>query len=360
MEEFYRTVEMIRNQVDLETFREMVNSQGKQLIIFGAGDCGHKVYDMLHRVGIEVSCFCDNLGQADKDMITGIRVVKPEFLDNTDENIVVLVSVVEDEDRDSICRQLRAQGFAGKQILVMREYYDRLTVEWLESHLEEYKKAYQLLADDFSRRVYLARMRKMFLMRSMADVVRPHEESYFDEKVKLTDREVFIDCGGFDGDTSLEFIDRCGGKYGRIVIFEPELSKKEAIERNLGKNSCELHMCGVWSKNTTLQFEAKGTDGSHVAEGEGNCQVPVVALDEVVYDYAPTFIKMDIEGAEQEALEGCRKIIRDYRPKLAICLYHKPDDLFRIPVMVKEMNPEYRIYVRQYSDTKYETVMYAL
>lgn len=360
MEEFYGTVEMIRNQIDLETFREMVDSQGKQLIIFGVGDCGHKVYNMLYRVGIEVSCFCDNLGQADKDMSTGIRVVKPEFLDNTDENIVVLVSVVEDEDRDSICRQLQGQGFAGKQILVMREYYDRLTVEWLESHLEEYKKAYQLLEDDFSRRVYLARMRKMFLMRSMADVVRPHEESYFDEKVKLTDREVFIDCGGFDGDTSLEFIDRCRGKYGRIVIFEPELSKKEAIERNLGKNSCELHMCGVWSRNTNLQFEAKGTDGSHVAEGEGNCQVPVVALDDVVYDYAPTFIKMDIEGAEQEALKGCQKIIRDYRPKLAICLYHKPDDLFRIPVMVKEMNPEYRIYVRQYSDTKYETVMYAL
>lgn len=360
MEEFCRTVEMIRNQVDLEAFREMVESQGKQLIIFGAGDCGHKVYDMLHRVGIEVFCFCDNRRKADKDMATGVRIVEAESLDSTDENIVVLVSVVEDEDRDSICGQLRAKGFGGEQILVMREYYDRLTVEWLEYNLENYKNAYRLLEDDFSRKVYLARMRKMFLMRSMADVVRPHEESYFDEKVEFTNREVFIDCGGFDGDTSLQFIERCGGNYDRIVIFEPELCKKEAIERNLGENSYELHMCGVWSKNTTLQFEAKGTDGSHVAEGEGNCQVQVAALDEVVYDYAPTFIKMDIEGAEQEALKGCRKIIRDYRPKLAICLYHKPDDLFRIPLMVKEMNPEYRIYVRQYSDTKYETVMYAL
>jgi len=360
MEEFYATVEMIRNQVDLEAFREMVDSQGKRLVIFGAGDCGHKVYDMLHRVGVEVSCFCDNCGKGKTDGVTGVRIEAPEYLDSKDKNVVVLVSVVEDEDRQAICGQLLDAGVDGTRIRVMREYYDRLTVEYLEANLENYKKAYQLLEDDFSRRVYLARMRKMYLMRSMAEVVRPHEESYFDEKVVLTDHEVFIDCGGFDGDTSLQFIERCGGKYGRIVLFEPELCKKEAIERNLGENPYELHMCGVWSRNTVLRFEAKGTDGSHVAEGEGNCSIQVVSLDDTVYGYAPTFIKMDIEGAEQEALKGCRNIIRDYRPKMAICLYHKPDDLFKIPAMVKEMNAGYRLYVRQYSDTKYETVLYAL
>lgn len=360
MEEFYRTIEMIRNQVDLEAFREMVESQGKKLVIFGAGDCGHKVYGMLHSVGVEADCFCDNHREAEVDKDTGVRVETPEYLDDKGREAVILVSVVEDEDRQAICGQLLGKGFDGEQIRVMKDYYDRLSVEYLETNLENYKKAYQLLEDDFSRKAYLARMQKMYLMRSMAEVVRPHEESYFDEKVELTDREVFIDCGGFDGDTSLQFIERCGGKYGRIVIFEPELSKKEAIERNLGGNPYELHMCGVWSRNTTLQFEAKGTDGSHVAEGEGNCRIQAVSLDDAVYGYAPTFIKMDIEGAEQEALKGCRNIIRDYRPKMAVCLYHKPDDLFMIPAMVKEMNAEYRLYVRQYSDSKYETVLYAL
>lgn len=360
MERFYRTVEMIRKQVDLEEFREMVEKQGKELVIFGAGDCGHLVYEMLHRVGIRVSSFCDNRGRGQTDEATGLKVAGPEYLDGEAGGKFVLVCVVEDVDQQAIYGQLLEKGLDRGQIRIMREYYDRLSVEWLETHLESYESAYRLLEDDFSRRVYLARMRKMFMMRSIAEVVRPHEESYFDEKVRLTEHEVFIDCGGFDGDTSLQFIKRCGGKYDKIVIFEPETCKEEAIRRNMGTNPYELHMCGVWSGRTTLRFDAKGTDGSHVAEDGGNCRIPVVALDETVYGHAPTFIKMDIEGAEQEALKGCRNIIRDYRPKLAVCLYHRPDDLFRIPLMVKEMNSEYRLYVRQYSDTKYETVMYAL
>lgn len=88
--------------------------------------------------------------------------------------------------------------------------------------------------------------------------------------------------------------------------------------------------------------------------------IETVALDETVYDRKPTYIKMDIEGAEQEALKGCKRIIQDYKPKLAICIYHKPDDLFEIPIMIKEMNPEYKLYVRQYADAWYDTVLYAV
>lgn len=88
--------------------------------------------------------------------------------------------------------------------------------------------------------------------------------------------------------------------------------------------------------------------------------IEAAALDEMVYDREPTYIKMDIEGAEQEALKGCRRIIQDFRPKLAVCIYHKPDDLFEIPVMIKEMNPAYKLYVRQYANAWFDTVLYAV
>lgn len=128
----------------------------------------------------------------------------------------------------------------------------------------------------------------------------------------------------------------------------------------MGDNRYELYSLGVWSENTKLYFNAMGTGSSHVSEQRGEYIIQTAVLDEMVYDQKPTYIKMDIEGAEQEALKGCRKIIQTYKPKLAICIYHKPDDLFEIPAMIKEMNPQYKLYVRQYADAWYDTVLYAL
>ena len=69
---------------------------------------------------------------------------------------------------------------------------------------------------------------------------------------------------------------------------------------------------------------------------------------------------MDIEGSEQEALRGSMRIIKEFHPKLAICVYHKWEDLYEIPVMIKEWNPDYRLYLCQYSELGSETVLYAL
>lgn len=122
----------------------------------------------------------------------------------------------------------------------------------------------------------------------------------------------------------------------------------------------QLYQAGVWSENTRLYFDALETVGSHVSEKESDYVIEVKSLDETVYDKKPTFIKMDIEGSEQEALKGCRRIISDFCPKLAICVYHKPDDLYEIPALIKGMNSDYRLYLRQYASTRHETVLYAI
>lgn len=89
-------------------------------------------------------------------------------------------------------------------------------------------------------------------------------------------------------------------------------------------------------------------------------EIKVKALDDIVMEDRPTFIKMDIEGAEMEALKGSQKIIQAYRPKLAICIYHRPEDLFEIPLFIKELREDYRLLIRQYEDSRFETVCYAI
>lgn len=213
MDKFNRTVENIKEQDDLELFREIVSKQGKKLVLFGAGDCGHVVYGILHHVNIPVHCFCDNVLGGQVDGQTGLAIVKPEYLKDRSDELTILVCAVEEEVYSAICQQAVALGFDRAQIHIMREYYSRPSVSYLENNIQKYRNAYRLLEDEFSRKVFLARMKKVYLMGDISEVVSPYTEEYFDENVILTDEEVFIDCGGFDGDTAVKFIERCGGKY---------------------------------------------------------------------------------------------------------------------------------------------------
>lgn len=360
MQRFNCVAEEIRKQADKIRDRLFDKIKEGNPVIFGAGDCGHRIYDLLHGYGIQVLCFCDNGMGGGTDEVTGLKIIRPEELHDTVIRPEILVCVGDEKAYQSISRQLFSLGFDEAQIHIMNEFFYWQTREYFDANIEAYRKAYQFMEDEFSRQVYLERMKKVFLLSDISQIVSPNEEEYFDEKIVLTEDEVFIDCGGFDGDSALRFIKQCGGRYRDIIIFEPEISKKAAIEKSMGDNRYQLYQLGVWSKSTKLYFNAMGTGSSHVSKERGKYMIETAALDEMVYDRKPTYIKMDVEGAEQEALKGCRKIIRTYKPKLAICIYHRPDDLYKIPIMIKEMNPEYKLYVRQYADAWFDTVLYAV
>ena len=123
-------------------------------------------------------------------------------------------------------------------------------------------------------------------------------------------------------------------------------------------SNVEIIPAGMWSCNTTLFFNSQGSMMSRIDEN-GEDEVEVRALDEVV-DGKVTFIKMDIEGAELESLKGARKIIQEQKPKLAICVYHKKEDIFDIPEYILSLNSEYKLYLRHYTLDEWDTVLYAI
>ena len=116
---------------------------------------------------------------------------------------------------------------------------------------------------------------------------------------------------------------------------------------------------GLWSCNDTLYFDGSGTGGSRIVGKQSDSSVEVVSLDSYIKDKV-TFLKLDIEGAEMEALKGARYIIKTQKPKLAICVYHKKEDITEIPMYIKHLVPEYKLYLRHYSDDAGETVLYAV
>ena len=125
----------------------------------------------------------------------------------------------------------------------------------------------------------------------------------------------------------------------------------------------ELYPYGLWHKNTELHFDNTVLPISAKFSSSIDENMPlvkVIKLDDIAYDERITFIKMDIEGAELNALKGSEQIIKHFRPKLAISVYHKPEDLWEIPAYILSLRSDYKLYFRHYSFTNRETVLYAI
>lgn len=143
--------------------------------------------------------------------------------------------------------------------------------------------------------------------------------------------------------------------------FEPdeENSRKctEALKEKLCKNF-DVEIFGLWDTKKKLYFKAISNGASKISE-DGGMEISTIRMDDVIKEPV-TFIKMDIEGSEYRVLLGARKIIESYKPKLAISIYHKSEDICQLPQLILEMNPDYKLYLRHYSTAAAETVLYAI
>ena len=193
------------------------------------------------------------------------------------------------------------------------------------------------------------------------------EKQYFDVSgVNFTDEEVFVDIGGLDGATARGFIKRVGNKYRHIHIFEPDKKSLELCRENMKKSSnCTFYPYGVWSRNTELVFVGGGekaycADTDNLYPPHQYQTVSVVTLDDILKDESITFLKIDIEGAEYEALAGAENLIKRCKPKIAIAVYHRRKDIWELPMRLLELNDDYTFYLRVYGLNANETVLYAV
>ena len=230
----------------------------------------------------------------------------------------------------------------------------------------EIEAAGSVWADAESRAEYRAQVRWRFLLDYGALATpRPPAETYFpDDLISPLDREVFVDCGAFTGDTIEAFLAARGGRFERIVAIEPDAVSRRALEERVadwnrsGIGPIRVEPFAAGSRRGTVRFETTGTVGSSV--GSGADSVDMAPLDEILADCTPTYIKFDVEGAEHDALVGASGTILENLPVLAVCLYHKPEDLWDLPLLIRSLGPDYRLYLRRYSDERWETVCYAV
>ena len=190
------------------------------------------------------------------------------------------------------------------------------------------------------------------------------ERQYFEIRTLCPDMhdEYFVDAGALDGTTTKYFFDDFLPGGGHSYVFEPNPKQFAVTQETLRDHpQAELFPYGLYDENTTLRFDpVEGDEGAAKVSEAGSIEVQVRRLDDVLAGRKVTFIKMDIEGSELAALRGAERIIREQRPKLAICVYHKPEDMWEIPGLILQYHPDYKLYLRHYSISDTETVLYAI
>ncbi len=196
---------------------------------------------------------------------------------------------------------------------------------------------------------------------------RPGEATYFRSGLfNLRDRETYVDCGAFDGDSVQHFIRVAKGRFQHIHAFEPDPQNFARLSAWLASESryaerVTLHQEAVGNASGSIQLTSTGDAGACVplqAAAQGNCTVPLVKLDDAVRGPI-SLLKLDVEGHELEVLRGAAQHLQHDAPRLAICAYHLPGDLIDLPMHLEGLDAGYRLGIRHHSATRYDTVLYA-
>lgn len=235
------------------------------------------------------------------------------------------------------------------------------TYEYCLEHAEEIEEVYNMLEDDFSKEVFseIINFRISGKTEYLKKITTPKSEVYT-EIIKPSDDEIYVDLGAYNGDTVSELLEYTKGKYRRIFALEPDIRNYRKLKKSIeGKDNIEALNCAVWKCDTELLFSARA--GRQSSVNKAGTPVEARSVDSVLKGEKATIIKMDVEGAEEEALNGASETITNFRPKLMISLYHRNRDIFYLPLLVKKLCPEYKFYIRhQPYIPAWETNLYAV
>jgi FkbM family methyltransferase len=355
---------------EAETFDSVAG--GCPLVLFGAGAFGQRTLKGLRAIGIEPLAFCDNNAALWGLEMGGLPVLSlPEAATKHGRDAAFAITIWSGHATDKMadretqlralgCRSVVHWGLLYWRYQALFPYYAANAAHLVLQQAAEVGACTALWADDFSRREYLAqiRWRLHFNFAALADPVTG--PLYFrDELRKLSTDEVFVDCGAYDGDTVRSFLEHSTGRFRKIFAFEPDPANFQKLQSIAALNPrIKVKQAAVGRTNSTVAFMADGSEAS--SAGKGESQVECVSLDSCLASEHPSFIKLDIEGYELEALAGARQIIARHAPALAVCVYHAQDHVWRVPLQIASYNPRYKFYLRPHLREVWDLVCYAI
>lgn len=362
--------EPLETFLDMECNRydELAGPLSKSLVLFGAGGLGRKTLVGLRTIGIEPIAFADSNPNAQGQSVDGVKVLSPkQAADEFGKTALFVITVYTDSAPGGIEPIKEKLGMLGcEKVISFAPLYWKYPGLFLPHYAYDLphkvieaantvKAAASLFGDPISQEEYLGQIHWRLNPQFAPITARATHEIYFPPDLfTLNGDEVFVDCGAFTGDTIQSFLHQCGGKFEKLLAYEPDPASYQKLTKLV--NSLPRHIAtriqtkelGVGSRSEQLHFNAQGVASSSRSD-IGEIVIQSEPLDSLLAGESPTYIKMDIEGAEMEALKGAVKTICNHLPLLAISVYHCQDHIWSIPSLLHTLSESYRFYLRRYS-----------
>lgn len=345
--------------------------EANHAVLMGAGALGRKSAKGLRASGFEPVAFCDNNPALWGQTIEGLCVLSPAAAASkfaADHLFLICIwhpSKIGMKQRvkqleDLGCRYIAAfaQVFLKYPEVFLPHglFEDPSTLEEDNGRIEAAMRLFEGVdREEFKSQL---RLRLQGDFAGLKDPV-PGMQYFPDDLIQLGESEYFVDCGAYNGDTLDEFLTLSEERFHRYVACEPDPINFAALKSKVSESRITALPFAVGRTQSVVPFFASGTESSAVQSGAASF-ADCVSLDELLNGEHPTYIKMDIEGFEPDALLGARDTIRRCRPKLAVCVYHRGRHLWELPLLMKELQPQSRLYLRPHLADGWDLVCYSI
>lgn len=331
--------------------------EAKTICLYGTGN----FYNNYAHCIDKYDYVCDSNPEKWGKSFDGRQCISPAQLVELDSVVVFIMMGRYQEVMEELSgRQIECYFFGDLFLNVYDEHY---SPKWFQDNEKDMIGTVDLLEDERSKQIYsnaiCIRIAPQFAQLTFHDMEEKGE--YFKTGLlHLTDHECYVDIGAYDGDSIKAFMETVNGTFEKIYGFELDSNNYQSMTKDpliTGDHRICIFQKGISCEEKVSGIVSNGA-GSHMA-ATGNELVTLVSLDRILENQKITFIKMDIEGAEMDGLEGAKSIISKQHPKLAISVYHKLDDMWKIPQYIKQICPDYKIYLRHHTAVTWDTDCYA-
>jgi len=355
-------------------FDRLAAPLSNHIVLFGSGQFGQIVLDRLRRVGVEPVCFSDNNKNVWGKRVKDLEVLSPEdAVERFGKAAAFVVTIFNGSAARSQLRQMGCERVLPATPLFWKypsEFMPDMGIGEPERIVEEedqIRRCFAALSDEKSKQELCNQISWRYWM-DPEHLPLPENagEIYFPtDIVNSIEQEVLVDCGAFDGDSIRSFLRR-GQSFSHLYALEPDAHNRALLARSIATLPEELQRkITVWpyaaaNLDGHVTFDAAGNVASRVSSSDAGATVEAHKLDSLDWRFIPTYLKMDIEGAEPDALCGAAKLLDEVAPVLAICLYHRLEHLWQIPNLIHSLAPDYSLFLRRYAEDGWEEVCYAV
>ena len=356
---------IVERNVVVKEWSSRLKNRTYPLIMYGAGCWAQQQYKMLLEEGVSVDAVGIDAKYYKKGACFFDKEVQPiEQQIARNSNAALWVGFNLDQTSFSDVKENLIKRFGQREIFACDcAKYDNFinqnySYKSIVDKRNDFQWLYQRLEDQKSKDAFLSYLNQRISgnYKYAENLFDPNH--YFAKDIISPNNEIFVDCGAYIGDTIQELLKL--DRPQKVYAIEPDEKNFFTMQDTFRSN--DKIVCinkGAYSSKDVLRFAGNNSDASKISSS-GNFEIQVDSIDNILAGEPATFIKMDIEGAELEALKGAAITIKKYHPTLAISAYHKFEDLFTLPQYIYQLNPNYKFYLRRHSHLTHELVLYAI